>query len=564
MENRINDGKQDKVTFSNTKEPCSMQCDTRITHEGDPKEVRGLVATEYYRFSPIDDFCMSPLIVHKEKTESAQKWQEMLTKENIFSYDVEVDIYALFRLIKETFEKVYGCELDVSFSSMYIVSRDGKSTVKHDFTPRSFTEGKVVYIDRLIVNVLFEYIANNYIWSRYGQEVFGFCFQYAINLIDICCRQGFINSDENVASLLEFMKDKCDARALVFVADMYWSILAFIMCHEVAHIYIAQVLMKQSEWKSGRNQEALADEIGYEVYLHIIDGKASGAKSAFTEVFHDYLYAAPMVLFLFYEDLYFMQKWIYGESISLKEHPQFEERINSLLEISRRPDFDFDIHQGDDVLNCFWDISEYFREELFYKLKNGKLSSFKQKGYVNMNNPSGSESALAFDNRMKEMLVAVAKEQHIDQNKLIGLYNMTSDYVILGGDVADHSFIRIGNEKSTTTKAWNLRFRLCDGLAAIVDMGLTLFSEDEDWKTVIQLLKILLQLFGQSTIELSEEQAKVLIKCYEMKAHCVPVEEERILSSANASHKTIDELCKLRCIELDNGLVTLIEEINII
>ncbi len=418
----------------------------------------------------------------------------------------------------------------------------------------------MVYVDKLMVNVLFEYVANYYLWARFEKDAFSFCFPYAANLLDICCRQGFLNSDEERSRLLQEIAQRCDGGGMVFISNMYWSIIAFIMCHELAHIYIDSNI---PETVSAEEAEILADEYGYKVYLSLIDGKASTLNAHFMEIFHDYLYAAPMILFLFYEDLYFMESWIYGESLQLREHAPFEARINRLIEISRNDEYTFDLDKGDDVLNNFWDISELFREELFYKLKNGKLISFIQKGYCNMNNISGYEQAIAFDNSTQRKIKELAASANVDQGKLLGLYQIAAKYEVLDGDVADRGLVKSVAGKTVSIKPYNLRFRLIASLAAIIDTGVTLYEQGEQTLTIVQLLKTLLILLGEMTIEVSEDQARVLIESYKLHANHVPVDEEIVLANANVTHSVIDQLCRMKCIELEEGQIRLLEVIEI-
>lgn len=143
----------------------------------------------------------------------------------------------------------------------------------------------------------------------------------------------------------------------------------------MAHIYIDDISKKENKPITDIEAETLADEYGYKVFLHLIESMNSHTDSPYATVFQDYLYPAPMILFLFYEDLYFMENWIYGERISLGEHSSFSSRLSRLLDLSREWDIQIDLSEGDAVLASYWNISDLFREELVYKLKNGKLGT---------------------------------------------------------------------------------------------------------------------------------------------------------------------------------------------
>ena len=287
----------------------------------------------------------------------------------------------------------------------------------------------------------------------------------------------------------------------------------------------------------------------------------SHTDSPYATVFQDYLYAAPMILFLFYEDLYFMENWIYGEGISLGEHSSFSSRLSRLLDLSREWDIQIDLSEGDAVLASYWNISDLFREELVYKLKNGKLTEVMQKGYCNMKNTSGYEQALQFDMSIQQQLNTLAANLGINPGKMIGLYNIAVKYDVLDSEVADHSLVHTANGKVVSTKPYNLRFRLAASLSAVIDTGITLFAPGQIILTIMQLINILITLVSESSIEISEEQAKVLLECYRLNTMHSPVNEDQILTAVGASHKTVDELCRLKCIELVDGKIKLVEEI---
>lgn len=512
-------------------------------------------------FVPIDGSFENPLFEHDENNNAVKLWIEMLEHANLCSDRKGVDIGTLFDCVKMGFESQFHCKLDAFFVSQYIAADNGELAVKHDQASRAFTTGRIVYIDKLMVSVLFGYIANYYLWARFEDDVFPFCFKHTLKLLDACCRQGYLNTESGVLALLDQLKEKGDGLAYTFIADLYWCLIAFIMCHELAHIYIDKMAETSGENVSPTDAEILADEYGYKVFLHLIEGVNVQFESPFLTVFHDYLYAAPMILFRFYEDLYYMGNWVYGETIKIEEHGTFSERMSRLLDLSREWNFDIDLDAGDIVLRNYLDISDLFREELVYKIKNGKLSEIIQKGYCNMNNVSGYEQALQYDMCIQEKLREHAAEQSINPGKMIGLYNIAVKYDVLDTDVADHGLVRDVNGKIVSIKPYNLRFRLAATLSAIIETGITLFVPGAMIPTIMQLIKILITVLDESAIEITEEQAQVLLECHRLNAYRVPAEEELILSSSNASRKTVDELCRLKCIELSEGKIKLIEEI---
>ena len=181
-----------------------------------------------------------------------------------------------------------------------------------------------------------------------------------------------------------------------------------------------------------------------------------------------------------------------------------------------------------------------------------------------MKNVSGYEQALQYDVHMQEQLKHYALSKNIDPKKMIGLYNIAVNIEVPDENIADHGLVHSSDktgEKLVTTKPYNLRFRLAASLSAIIETGITLFTPGEMIPTIMQLIKIVISLLDESSIELSEDQAKVLLACYQLKAFHSPVSEEVILQQTASTPKVIDELCRLRCIEMIDGNIKLIEEV---
>lgn len=511
-------------------------------------------------YYPVNSFVSSSLIETAENSKTLRIWKETLSELgfNTDTHGVSPDM--LFSFVKDAFENRYNCKIDVKFDRKYIASFNGDSPIMHDKSSRIFSDGAIVYIDELMVSILFEYVANYYLWSRFGDKVFSFCFPYAVNSLNYCCRQGYINSDKNKSRLMKMLRQYGDDVAVSFITDLYWSILAFAFSHELAHVYLGHTRSTGLlEHEKVKEHEYKADAIGYDVYLSIVDGKIGDPASPFHLCFHDYLYSAPIILFLFYEDLYFMEYWVFGEEIR-GDHPPFSSRIERLIEISENERFSFDTMAGNDVLNSFWDVSDEFKNQLFLKLKNGKLSHVVQKGKIHMTNNPGYYEALTFDTQMRKNMEDLANHNNVDAKKVIGLYDIVSRIEIKDDTSLKH-FVYSSKDSVYSIKPYNVVLRLRAGLIAIVDEGLSLTISENTEETIILLLKMLIKLTMITKITITEDQAKVLKECHENNAYLMPIEEKHLLEVTGVSEKTIDDLCNMKCIELVNGEVWLKEQI---
>lgn len=521
----------------------------------------GIVSSGDKAFLQIDTYTDSPLIDTLRDSETLAIWKDTLLDLGFASDDQGLEPEDLFDLIRDAFENRLGCTLDVSFIRKYITSFDGKTPTKHDDCSRIFAGNKFVYVDELMRSILFEYVANYYIWARFGDELFGFCFPYALNTLNYCCRQGFLNTDKNKAELSKTIKKYCDDVGVEFIADLYWSTLAFAFCHELAHISLGHTNECAGKtYAELRQDEFSADALGYDVFLSIIDGSIAGLESPFLECFHDYLYTAPMILFLFYRDLYYMEYWLFGEELQYDDHPTFNERIRRLLELSENERYRFNTEEGNVVLNNYWDMSERFCTELLYKLANGKLSHVAQKGKIPMDNMVSSNDAFDFDNQMRGEIQEIAKTQGLNPNKILGLYDIATRIELHDENSFMH-FVWNRRDSVYSSKPYNVIFRMRAALIAVIDEGLSFSVPENQIETIMLVLRLLLKLLISSTMKITADQAKVLKECHINKAYMRPIEEETLLKLTGVPRKTIDELCELKCIELINGKVWLKEEI---
>ena len=467
----------------------------------------------------------------------------------------------LFQFVKAAFEEQKNELLEVEFVKKYIASPDGKLPIPSKRASRLYSGKGMVYVDELILSALFEYIAVYYLWARdfEDRDVFSFCFRYTAGLLNYSCRLGILTNAEREAQLVEQIFRRSDINAVNLISDLYWSCLAFAFCHEIAHIYL-----RHTEQGDGSGnlweKEYEADAVGYDVYLQIIEKASKYSKEPFAEVFHDYLYTAPMILFQFYEDTCFMSYWLFGEQAG-NSHPPLHERFHALLRISERPEYTFETGEGNDLLNNYMDISDCFREQLILKLRKGKLHPIIQEGVAFMSQ-SGYQEAELFQKSMCENLRTEAEKNGWNPEQLIGLWDMAVDIELLD-EPDSNPFVWSYKGQTYSTKAFNVRFSLKKVLISILEFGASMELPDSTVKAVFTALVILYKLLDINTVELREEYAVVLIKCHELHADERPIREEELLQLPDVSSETIDKLVLLGCIELEDGFVRLKEEIYI-
>lgn len=490
------------------------------------------------------------------------RWKNFLREHGADVDKPEPTAADLFQFVKSEFERQKGVCLDIEFSKKYIASADGTSPIPANDASRLFSEKGEVYVDELILSALFEYIAAYYLWAKSEKDpvVSAFCFPYTAGLLNYTCRLGILTNDEQEARLVSQIADCCALREANLISDLYWSCLAFAFCHEIAHIYLNHSEQSEDSVDALWQKEFEADAVGYRAYLEMIQTVQEDPKIPFTGIFHDSLYIAPMVLFQFYEDTYFMDYWLFGERAG-NSHPSLKARFEALLRISEQPQYTFETHDGNVILRNYMDISDYFREQLMIKLQKGKLHPMIQKGFAYMSN-SGYLEAVRFQQNMCDDLREDADSLGLSSEQLIGLWDTAVDIELLDAPDAN-AFVWSYRGKTYSSKAFNVRFSLHKVLVSILEFGGSLELPDAARKAVFAALLIFYKIAEISTIELTEDQAIALIECHRLHADIHPIQEDQLLSVPGVSSTTITNLSRIGCIELSEGFVCLQEEIFI-
>ena len=296
------------------------------------------------------------VLFEKEEGKTLSLWREILRKNNVNQPEREIDERDLFVFLHDVYRTAFHEDRDVRFETGFVYSSDFLNSIPHNKRSRVFSTEHRVYLDLLIRSALFEYIANYYLVAlKDGKEEVDTedLMNRQLYYLDHCVRKGNLDSDETKVLLIQDLQH-LETHQLQLINDLYWSALAFAMCHELAHIYNHDDFDTNEESPEKMQlAESKADHTAYDIYLRIISGEFDGIPSCFHEVFHDYLYTAPMILFLFYNDLYFVCHNIFGEEIG-ENHPESITRINELLRQSESMDYEFESEDGNAILCSYW------------------------------------------------------------------------------------------------------------------------------------------------------------------------------------------------------------------
>lgn len=519
----------------------------------------GLVSVSGYDFFSQYDLSFCDLVDEADKLAVDKAWNALMGNRGfILGQDIDV-LRELFDLICSEFAATYGKERTISLREGYITKDRGQTPARHNEVSRIFSQSKSIYIDLLMSNVLFEYAAAFYLWARHpeNEDLVSRCFIHTLYTLEGCCRRGKLSEMDGQLSLQKLIADNLDDQEIVFIGDLYWCMLSFAMCHEIAHLYCEHGCPRSTD--DGYIQEFQADAVGYDVYLKLMIKNMHSTENVSSGVFREYLYTAPMILLLFYHDLFAMGYWMYGEVI-YDTHPVLKERIDKLLAISQDDKYEFDSSSGNVVLNCYYDISDKFLVELWYKLKNGKLSDIVRKGASSVTGKA-FEDACAFDETICKKITEQAPSLGYDARRLIGLWNMSAQ-VSADSFGDNHGLVTAIVGKAYSIKGLNVIYNQKVLLESVIEMGLTIAKPGDIVETIRTALYIIYKIALIGTIEIKDVHAELLKACHINKAYAMPIKEDALLARVpKASSDDITELDRLGCIELVDGYVHLREKV---
>lgn len=519
----------------------------------------GLVSISGYDIYNQYDLSFCDLVDSADKPAVDQAWNALMGNRG-FTIDQSVDVLReLFDLICSEFAATYGKERTITLREGYITKDRGQTPARHNEMSRIFSQSKSIYIDLLMSNALFEYAAAFYLWARHPgkEDIASRCFIHTLYTLEGCCRRGKLSEMDGQLSLQKLIADNLDDQEIVFIGDLYWCMLSFAMCHEIAHLYCKHGCPRSTS--DGYVQEFQADAVGYDVYLKLMIKNMHSTENVISSVFREYLYTAPMILLLFYHDLFAMGYWMYGEVIS-DTHPDLQERIDKLLAISQDDKYEFDSSSGNDVLNCYYDISDKFLEELWYKLKNGKLSDIVRKGASSVTG-NAFEDACALDETICKKIIEQSPSLGYDARKLIGLWNMAAQ-VSADSMGENHGLVTAIAGKAYSIKGLNIIYNQKVLLESVIEMGLTIAKPGDMVETIRTALYLIYKIALVGTIEIEDTHAELLKVCHTKKAYSRPIKEDALLALVpTASNDDLTKLDRLGCIEIIDGYVHLREKV---
>lgn len=278
-------------------------------------------------------------------------------KKNIERYNLQ----QMFALVKKYFKKEYGYEGDgIILSNQY--QHTINSYIYDDYENPVF-----VHIDELFESTVISFLLAMFKWSKdfNNLEVYGKSFKFILYLLNDVCIFGEMQGIEANDELLELLSE--DLQILQLAEECYWAIVVFSIAHEVAHAYLASIGKKYTE-KHPEKEEYDADMIAYHIVLKII--MEENKKEC---VIEEHAYLAPMMYMNFFDLYYYTDLILYKSKFSDPLHPSPIDRRDRLFAVVDKDEYDFDTINGNHLYGGFLDVYDEYKNQLFWKMKKGKL-----------------------------------------------------------------------------------------------------------------------------------------------------------------------------------------------
>lgn len=241
-----------------------------------------------------------------------------------------------------------------------------------------------IYVDELFEYSIMSFLIICFLWDEFGYdiEVWEFCFENMVALFHNQCIYGETPLEIRSENMIKLAFEK-DSHLLDLMADCYWSILAFCISHELAHIYFKQnnefrILKngkKDQTLKQKRKEEFAADRMGYDLLIYMIKKELNLPESE--RLFYEFTIFSPIILMEFFDLYYYTDRVLYGRRVDDKVHPSPQKRKNQLFGVLYNSDIDVKVEDGEQVYNAILDATDKnYKDNLLLKKQRGKFDGF--------------------------------------------------------------------------------------------------------------------------------------------------------------------------------------------
>lgn len=289
---------------------------------------------------------------------------EPVIRENLNQYNLE----NMLETVRGYFKRDY----DFQDERIELNNRYQKTVSSYVWLGEKEEESRFLHIDELFESAVLSFLLVFFKWSKdfRNLDTYGFCFLYTLFILNDVSILGELPDEKSCRTLMEEIHG--DMQVINLAEDCYWTITAFTIAHEIAHLYLKEKPVKKGK-RAIRKEEFDADGIAYDIVLKMI--MESRGKERKNRILEEYTYMAPMMYMDYFDLLYYTDYVLYRTRLNTYTHPLPIKRKARLFAVLRDDQYMFDTVDGNHLYGGFLDVYDEYRTQVLLKRARGKLDS---------------------------------------------------------------------------------------------------------------------------------------------------------------------------------------------
>ena len=467
-----------------------------------------------------------------------------------FDSNRDETINAIFQTALADCIRHFGKNLQLTFSHNY---RRSGLDVKSNATGVFINETLLCSLSQFINLVIYHSLDFN------NPEVQSYCYKQLLFVLNEQCNNTYILPiEEDYVGLIERYPS---TKTLNVASDIYWGIITFLIFHELAHIFLGH--LSTGKEQTIAEQEHEADSKAYNLFLEMIYRKSNYTELAFLE---DYIYLASMMVIDFFTLVNFVDGTL-NEKKYYSYHPPHKDRKEHLFDLFDGWECDFDTEEGNGIYNWFIEVVEKFKNDLYSANKAGQLNSIKRRRKRVMD----EENIIQFVEELETEIIEANLFNGLTGNAFV--HTFVDNHVCFISDQSQNDFVLIKLEKGTahSFKLTNVIIDFKGMINSLLELALTTSVPDSPSQALKTAIFVLYKILGLSSRKINDADTQVLMFLHESNAYGRGVPEEKVLNYFKTTdaltekdvNAAIDSLLQLKCIDMANGTINLLEKIHL-
>lgn len=308
----------------------------------------------------------------------AQRYLKMVnnkeyTVNDCLDANEKFNIKTIFKKINKLYE-VQTDKVNVAFDLVNLTQFQLKASIAISSIPNN---NPIVFVDDMLENTFVSSLFAAFLNSLDKQKFGRFAFQFLLYTINEECIGQKLPGEDGFKELINYIQISDNDNLVNFVTDCYFAMLAFVLGHELAHFYLNHK-SNNLTIEEHRRQEYEADEAAYLILLKLIEDDQSTIPEE--RVFYPHAYLAPVMLFDYFDIIYFTERTIYDREREIDgTHPSLLERSSKLIDLSEQKKVSFNKEAGQILCSAYYSMCDSYKIDLNYNKQHHLIDNIIEK-----------------------------------------------------------------------------------------------------------------------------------------------------------------------------------------